>query len=115
MLIPRRSTVRLSIVADCQIPSSVVSAWPWPAAPPLARLSDVDLRALVHADAVTARIEALHRQPALLLDALDRPSTSAAVLNLARAATSGAQPGLGRAHRPLRPDLTVPAVRARSG
>lgn len=54
----------------------------------LARLTDADLRALVHADAVradraTARIEALHRQPALLLDALDRPATSAAVLNLA--------------------------------
>jgi len=68
----------------------------------LARLSDADLRALVHADAVTAdrataRIEALHRQPALLLDALDRPATSAAVLNLARAAGSGAAPGLGRA------------------
>jgi len=56
----------------------------------LARLSDGDLRALVHADAVTAgrataRIEALRRQPGLLLDALDRPATSAAVLNLARA------------------------------
>ena len=68
----------------------------------LARLSDADLRALVHADAVTAdrataRIEALHRQPALLLDALDRPATSAAVLNLARAAGPGAAAGLGRA------------------
>lgn len=55
----------------------------------LARLSDADLRALVGADAAAAdraaaRIEALHRQPALLLDALDRPATSAAVLNLAR-------------------------------
>jgi hypothetical protein len=52
----------------------------------LARLSHADLRALVHADAVTAdrataRIEALRRQPALLLDALDRPATSAAVIN----------------------------------
>jgi len=61
----------------------------------LARLNDADLRALVHADAITtdraaARIEALRRQPALLLDALDRPATSAAVLNLARAA--GSQP-----------------------
>jgi len=68
----------------------------------LARLSDADLRALVHADAVTAdrataRIEALHRQPALLLDALDRPATSAAVLNLARAAGPGAPAGSGRA------------------
>src|SRR5258708_36795103 len=68
----------------------------------LARLSDADLRALVRADAVTAnrataRIEALHRQPTLLLDALDRPATSAAVLNLARAAGPGAPPGLGRA------------------
>jgi hypothetical protein len=62
----------------------------------LARLNDADLRALVHADAIaadraTARIEALRRQPALLLDALDRPATSAAVLNLARAA--GSPPG----------------------
>jgi hypothetical protein len=62
----------------------------------LARLSDADLRALVHADAIAthraaARIEALRRQPALLLDALDRPATSAAVLNLARAA--GSPPG----------------------
>jgi hypothetical protein len=68
----------------------------------LARLSDADLRALVHADSVTAdraaaRIEALHRQPALLLDALDRPATSAAVLNLASAAGPGAAPGRSRA------------------
>jgi hypothetical protein len=68
----------------------------------LARLTDADVRALVHADAVpagraAARIEALHRQPALLLDVLDRPATSAAVLNLVRAAGSGAPPGLGRA------------------
>jgi hypothetical protein len=63
----------------------------------LARLTDADLRALVHADAVTAdrataRIDALHRQPALLLEALDRPDTSAAVLNLGRAAPPGATP-----------------------
>jgi hypothetical protein len=68
----------------------------------LARLSDADLRALVHADAVTAdrataRIEALHKQPALLLDALDRPATSAAVLNLASAAAPGAAHGRGAA------------------
>lgn len=68
----------------------------------LARLSDADLRALVHADAVTAdrataRIEALHRQPALLLDALDRPATSAAVLNLALVTGPGAPPGPGGA------------------
>lgn len=67
----------------------------------LARLSDADLRALVDADAVTAgrataRIEALQRQPALLLDALDRPATSAAVLNLASAGEPGARPGIGR-------------------
>ena len=66
----------------------------------LARLSDADLRALVHADAIppdraAARIEALHRQPALLLDALDRPATSAAVLNLARADRPGAPPARG--------------------
>jgi hypothetical protein len=53
----------------------------------LARLTEADLRALVHADQVTAaeaagRIGALRRQPALILDALDRPATSAAVLNL---------------------------------
>jgi hypothetical protein len=64
----------------------------------LARLSETDVRALVRADAVTtdratARIEALRRQPALVLDALDRPATSAAVLNLARTAWSGAAPG----------------------
>jgi hypothetical protein len=68
----------------------------------LARLSHADLRALVHADAVTAdrataRIEALRRQPALLLDALDRPATSAAVINLVRAAGPGTTPGSGRA------------------
>lgn len=54
------------------------------------------MRALVDADSVTAerasaRIEALHRQPALLLEALDRPATSAAVLNLARPGSSGTQ------------------------
>ena len=64
----------------------------------LDRLTEADLRALVHADAVTAerataRIEALRMQPALLLDALDRPATSAAVLNLARAPGSGSPPG----------------------
>jgi hypothetical protein len=68
----------------------------------LARLSHADLRALVHADAVTAdraaaRIEALRRQPALLLDALDRPATSAAVINLVRAAGPGTTPGSDRA------------------
>ncbi len=70
----------------------------------LARLSDADLRALVQADAVTAdrataRIEALHQQPALLLDALDRPATSAAVLNLAGVAEPGAARGRGAADR----------------
>src|SRR5262245_26051779 len=68
----------------------------------LARLSDADLRALVDADAVTAdraraRIVVIHQQPALLLDALDRPATSAAVLNLGRAAGPGVPPGLSRA------------------
>ncbi len=70
----------------------------------LARLSDADLRALVHADAVTAdrataRIDALHRQPALLLNALDRPATSAAVLNLVSAAGPGAAPDRRTADR----------------
>ena len=64
----------------------------------LTRLSETDVRALVHADAVTAdrataRIEALQRQPALVLDALDRPATSAAVLNLARGAGPGSSTG----------------------
>ena len=67
----------------------------------LARLSAADLRALVHADAVapdraTARVEALHKQPALLLDALDRPATSAAVLNLAGAVKPDETPGSER-------------------
>jgi hypothetical protein len=67
----------------------------------LARLSDADLRALVHADAVTAdraagRMEALRRQPALLLDALDRPATSAAVLSLAGAVPPGSGPAADR-------------------
>src|SRR5262249_51104353 len=67
----------------------------------LARLSDADVRALVHADSVPAdramaRIEALHRQPALLLDALDRPATSAAVLNLVSSIGPGGASGPGR-------------------
>lgn len=54
----------------------------------LARLTETDLRALVHADSAdpaeaAARIAALRRQPALVLDVLDRPATSRAVLNLA--------------------------------
>ena len=54
----------------------------------LARLTDADLRTLVHADRAstaeaTARIAALRREPALILDVLDRPATSAAILNLA--------------------------------
>ena len=54
----------------------------------LARMTDADLQALVHADQVSAaeaaaRIGALRREPALILDVLDRPATSAAVLNLA--------------------------------
>ncbi|HEX5290949.1 MAG TPA: hypothetical protein VFX25_18980 [Streptosporangiaceae bacterium] len=62
----------------------------------LARLTDADLRALVHADQVSAaeadgRIGALRREPALILDVLDRPATSAAVLNLADRRT-GARP-----------------------
>jgi hypothetical protein len=48
------------------------------------------LRALVHADEVSraeadARIEALRRAPALVLDVLDRPGVSASLLNLASA------------------------------
>ena len=58
----------------------------------LARMTDSDLRALVHADQVPAaeadaRIRALRREPALILDVLDRPATSAAVLNLADSRT----------------------------
>lgn len=53
----------------------------------LDQLTGADLRTLVHADAVPreeadARIAALRRQPALVLDVLDRPATSAALLNL---------------------------------
>jgi hypothetical protein len=56
----------------------------------LRRLSDADLRALVHADEVSAaeadaRIQALRREPALLLDVLDRPAVSAALINVASA------------------------------
>jgi hypothetical protein len=54
----------------------------------LEHLTDADLAALVHADQVSAaaaagRIAALRQQPGLILDVLDRPVTSAAVLNLA--------------------------------
>jgi hypothetical protein len=54
----------------------------------LEHLTDGDLAALVHADQVSAaeaagRIAALRQQPGLILDVLDRPATSAAVLNLA--------------------------------
>lgn len=60
----------------------------------LERLTDADLRALVRADQasaaeVAARTAALRRQPSLILDTLDRPATSAAVLNLADPAASG--------------------------
>jgi hypothetical protein len=57
----------------------------------LERLTDADLHALVRADRsaaasdVRARIAALRREPALVLDVLDRPATSAAILNLASA------------------------------
>jgi len=56
----------------------------------LGQLSDADLQALVHADEVSvaeahARIGALRRAPALLLDVLDRPAVSAGLLNLASA------------------------------
>lgn len=53
----------------------------------LDQLTGADLRTLVHADDVPAqeadaRVSALRRQPALVLDVLDRPATSAALLNL---------------------------------
>lgn len=56
----------------------------------LSHLTEADLEALVHADEIPAaeaeaRIRALRRAPALLLDVLDRPSVSAGVLNLASA------------------------------
>jgi len=56
----------------------------------LGHLTDADLRALVHADEITepqagARIRALRRSPALLLEVLDRPAASAGLLNLASA------------------------------
>jgi hypothetical protein len=54
----------------------------------LSHLTDADLRALVHADEISAaeadvRIGALRRAPALLLDVLDRPAVSSGLLNLA--------------------------------
>jgi hypothetical protein len=56
----------------------------------LDHLTEADLRALVHADEVPAteaeaRIRALHRAPALLIDVLDRPGVSAELLSLASA------------------------------
>jgi hypothetical protein len=56
----------------------------------LEHLTEADLRALVHADEVSAaeadiRMGALRRQPSLLLDVLDRPAVSAGLLNLASA------------------------------
>jgi hypothetical protein len=56
----------------------------------LEHLTEADLRALVHADEVSAaeaeiRMGALRRQPSLLLDVLDRPAVSADLLNLASA------------------------------
>jgi hypothetical protein len=54
----------------------------------LARLTDTDLRTVVRAEQTSReqaanRIAALRRQPALILDVLDRPATSAAVLDIA--------------------------------
>lgn len=56
----------------------------------LSHLTEADMRALVHADEVSpaeadARIQALRRAPALLLDVVDRPTVSASLLNLASA------------------------------
>jgi hypothetical protein len=56
----------------------------------LGHLTDADLRALVHADEISAaetdaRIGALRCAPALLLDVLDRPAVSSGLLNLASA------------------------------
>ncbi len=53
----------------------------------LAHLTDADLRELAHADEVSAeeaaaRIQALCREPGLLVDVLDRPAVSAHLLNL---------------------------------
>jgi hypothetical protein len=58
----------------------------------LDHLTEADLRVLVHADEVPAteaetRLSALRRQPSLLLDVLDRPATSASLLDLASADT----------------------------
>ena len=55
----------------------------------LEHLTSADLRTLVRADAapsateVGSRIAALRREPGLVLDVLDRPATSTALLNLA--------------------------------
>ena len=57
----------------------------------LRRMTPADLRALLHADGVSIaeeqrRRSAIERQPALILDILDRPVTSSELLNLATAA-----------------------------
>ena len=53
----------------------------------LERLTETDLRTLIRADQAgadaPARMAALRREPALILDVLDRPATTAAILNLA--------------------------------
>ncbi len=54
----------------------------------LEHLTEADLRALVGADRTrpheaAGRVAALRREPALVLDVLDRPATSTALLNLA--------------------------------
>src|SRR5260370_36498967 len=60
----------------------------WVGAAYLERLTAADLRELVRADDVSAaaadaKIQALRREPGLLLDVLDRPAVSASLLNLA--------------------------------
>jgi hypothetical protein len=60
----------------------------WVGAAYLERLTAADLRELVRADDVSAaaadaRIQALRREPGLLLDVLDRPAVSASLLSLA--------------------------------
>ena len=60
----------------------------------LSHLTEADLRALVHADEVSAteadaRLAVLRRAPGLLLDILDRPGVSSDLLNLASAEGPG--------------------------
>jgi hypothetical protein len=74
----------------------------------LGHFTEADLRELVHADEVSpeeaaARIQALRREPSLLVDVLDRPAVSARLLNLLG-------PGVGTSFALISPFLVFAAV-----